>query len=195
MQHRSEETRANILEAAVKRFAVSGYDSASVEDICSEAGVSKGAFYHHFPSKQAIFLALLEGWLKMLDKGLDDLRQPSVPATFTHMTRLLPLIFAAADDRLPMFLEFWSQASRDETVWDATIAPYRHFREQFTKLIEDGIAEGSLKEDVDARSAAQGILSLATGLVLQGIMDPDGADWPKVGEQSMKMLMEGMAKI
>jgi AcrR family transcriptional regulator len=193
MQQRSEETRAHILEAAVKRFAVSGYDAASVDDICSEAGVSKGAFYHHFPSKQAIFLALMEGWLKTIDVGLGDLRQSSVPETFTHMTQLLPLIFAAADERLPMFLEFWLQASRDEKVWEATIAPYRHYREHFEKMIRDGIAEGSLKE-VDAQAAAQVVLSLAVGLVLQGILDPQGADWPKVAEQSMKMIMTGLAK-
>ena len=88
MQQRSEETRAHILDAAVRRFAISGYDAASVDDICAEAGVSKGAFYHHFPSKQAIFLALLEGWLKTIDAGLDSLRQPTVPETLVQMTEV-----------------------------------------------------------------------------------------------------------
>jgi len=192
-QHRSEETRANILDAAVRRFAISGYDAASVDEICSEAGVSKGAFYHHFPTKQAVFLALLTGWLTTVDVGLEALRQPTVPETLVQMTQLLPVIFAAADDRLPMFLEFWTQASRDETVWAATIAPYRHYREHFTNLIRDGISEGSLKE-VDPESAAQVILSLAVGLFLQGVLDPSGADWQKVAEQSMQVLMNGLSK-
>jgi AcrR family transcriptional regulator len=192
-QQRSEETRANILDAAVRRFALAGYDAASVDDICAEAGVSKGAFYHHFPTKQAIFLALLDGWLKTVDAGLEALRKPTVPETFVHMTQLLPTIFAVADDRLPMFLEFWTRASRDEKVWAATIAPYRHYREHFANLIRDGIAEGSLKE-VDPESAAQVILSLAVGLFLQGVLDPTGADWQKVAEQSMQVLMNGLAK-
>lgn len=59
MQTRSEETRARILQAALTLFARLGYEAASVEDICVEAGVSKGAFYHHFPTKQAVFLQLL----------------------------------------------------------------------------------------------------------------------------------------
>jgi AcrR family transcriptional regulator len=192
-QQRSEETRANILDAAVRRFAISGYDAASVDDICSEAGVSKGAFYHHFPTKQAVFLALLDGWLKTVDSGLDGLRQSNVRETFVQMTQLLPAIFAAADDRLPMFLEFWTQASRDETVWAATIAPYRHYREHFANLIRDGIAEGSIKE-VDPEAAAQVILSLAVGLFLQGVLDPTGADWQKIGEESMRIIMNGLAK-
>lgn len=192
-QQRSEETRGNILDAAVRRFAMAGYDAASVDDICTDAGVSKGAFYHHFPTKQAVFLALLEGWLNTVDQGLDALRQPTVPETFVHMTQLLPVIFAAADERLPMFLEFWAQASRDETVWAATIAPYRHYRDYFANLLRDGIAEGTLKE-MDAEAAAQVILSLAVGLFLQGILDPQGADWPKVAEQSVKTLMNGLSK-
>ncbi len=193
-QQRSEETRANILDAAVRRFALSGYDAASVDEICADAGVSKGAFYHHFPTKQAVFLALLDGWLKTIDVGLDSFRADTIPETFVKMTQLLPVIFAAADDRMPMFLEFWTQASRDETVWDATIAPYYHYREHFAKLVEDGIQEGTLKENIDSQAAAQVILSLAVGLFLQGVLDPQGADWQKVGEESMKILMNGLAK-
>lgn len=193
MQRRSEETRANILDAALRRFSIAGYNAASVDDICNDAGVSKGAFYHHFPSKQALFLALLEGWLQAIDAGLDGLRQSSVPATLLHMTRLLPLVFESADERLPIFLEFCLQASRDEKVWEAMIAPYRHYRAYFGRLIEEGIAEGSLKE-VDPQAAAQLILSLAVGLLVQGLLDPGGADWPKVAAQSMEILMKGLAR-
>jgi AcrR family transcriptional regulator len=193
MQQRSEETRGRILEAAVKRFASAGYNAASVDDICAEAGVSKGAFYHHFPTKQAIFLALMNGWLAMVDIGLDAARKGNVPETLVHMTSLLPGIFAAAEDRLPMFLEFWLQASRDETVWKAVIAPYRHYQENFARLVEDGISEGSLKS-VDPQIAAQMIVSLAVGLLLQGVLDPQSADWDKTARTSMQILMNGLAK-
>jgi AcrR family transcriptional regulator len=192
-QQRSEETRLNLLEAAVRRFSINGYDSTSVDEICAEAGVSKGAFYHHFPSKQALFLAMLEEWLKTVDIGLDGMRQATVPETFVHMTRILPAIFAAADERLPIFLEFWTQASRDETIWEATISPYRHYQEFFAGLIRDGIREGSFRE-VDPDAAAQVVLSLAVGLLLQGVLDPEGADWQKIGEESMRLLMNGLAK-
>lgn len=192
-QQRSEETRAHILDAAVRRFAISGYNAATVDDICSEAGVSKGAFYHHFPSKQSIFIALLEGWLGTIDAAFYALRKETVPQTLVNMTNALPAVFAAADERLPMFLEFWLQASRNEEIWKATIAPYRHYREHFTNLIQDGIAEGSLKQ-VDSQAAAEVILSLAVGLFLQGILDPQGTDWQKVARESMEILMNGLAK-
>jgi AcrR family transcriptional regulator len=191
-QQRSEETRARILDAAVRRFAIAGYDAASVNDICTEAGVSKGAFYHHYPTKQAIFLALMQGWLGMIDMGMRAARKDTVPETLVQMTDLLPGVFAAAEDRLPMFLEFWLQASRDEKIWKAMIAPYHHYQEHFAGLVEDGIAEGSLKP-VDPQVAAQVIVSLAVGLVLQGVLDPHGADWEKTARMSMQILMNGLA--
>jgi AcrR family transcriptional regulator len=192
-QQRSEETRGRILDAAVRKFAIAGYDAASVDDICSEAGVSKGAFYHHFPSKQSVFLALMNGWLSMIDLGLAAVHKDTIPETFIEMTNLLPGVFAAAEDRLPMFLEFWLQASRDETVWKAIIAPYHHYQEHFAKLIEEGVKEGSLKP-VDSQVAAQMIVSLAVGLVLQGVLDPHSADWAKVAGQSLQLLMTGLVK-
>ena len=192
-QQRAEETRGRILDAAVKRFAIAGYDATSVDEICGEAGVSKGAFYHHFPTKQAVFLALMQGWLAMIEMGMEAVRKDTVPETLVTMTNLLPGVFAAAENRLPMFLEFWLQASRDETVWKAIIAPYRHYQEYFLKLINDGMKEGSLKT-VDSQVAAQVIVSLAVGLVLQGVLDPHGADWEKTARESMQILMNGLAK-
>jgi AcrR family transcriptional regulator len=191
-QKRAEETRSHILDAAVRKFAIAGYDAASVDDICGEAGISKGAFYHHFPTKQAVFLALMQGWLGMIDINMEAVSGRTVPETLIKMTDLLPGVFAAAEDRLPMFLEFWLQASRDETVWKAVIAPYRHYQEHFTRLVEAGIAEGSLKP-TDSQVAAQIIVSLAVGLVLQGVLDPHGADWEKTARESMQILMNGLS--
>ncbi|HRQ22849.1 MAG TPA: helix-turn-helix domain-containing protein, partial [Anaerolineales bacterium] len=71
MQQRSEETRSRIIESAIKLFSARGFNAASVDDICKEAGISKGAFYHHFESKQALFLALLDGWLEIIDNAIE----------------------------------------------------------------------------------------------------------------------------
>ena len=60
MQARSHETRSRILQSAIDLFSKEGYDATGVAEICTAAGVSKGAFYHHFPTKQALFLALLD---------------------------------------------------------------------------------------------------------------------------------------
>lgn len=193
MQARSEETRTHILEAALRRFASVGYSAASVDDICAAAGVSKGAFYHHFPSKQALFLELLNEWLDTIDVGFEAARKESVPETLRAFTDMLPAIFAAADGRLPMFLEFWLQASRDEAVWQATIAPYERYQHYFTALVEQGQAEGSFRADADAPSAAKAIVGLAVGLLLQGLLTSE-TDWQKTARVSMEVLLNGLMK-
>ncbi len=74
-QARSQATYAALLNAAESLFAAQGYNAVSVEAICRTAGVSKGAFYHHFGSKQAVFLALLQRWLTRLEQRLQKERR------------------------------------------------------------------------------------------------------------------------
>lgn len=57
---RRQATRAKILRAARKRFVADGFDAASLERIIADAGISKGALYHHFESKHALFLAVFD---------------------------------------------------------------------------------------------------------------------------------------
>ncbi len=178
VQQRAEETRVRILEAAAECFAQRGYEAAGVAEICERAGVSKGAFYHHFPSKQDLFMALLNDWLEALDVGLRRVRAEAanVPDALRNMAGMVGFVLISAGERLPMFLEFWTQAARDPDVWAATIAPYRRYREFFAELMRAGVAEGSLRP-VDAEVVAQIIVSLAVGTILQGLLDPQGADW------------------
>jgi len=142
-QHRGEETRYRILKAAEESFAQHGYDGTAVAQICHRAGVTKGAFYHHFPSKQALFLELLNRWLAGLDARLDTAcaAEPTVPERLLCMARMTQKVFREASGQLPILLEFWSQAARDPIAWQATIAPYRRYRAFFAKMIETGIAE------------------------------------------------------
>jgi AcrR family transcriptional regulator len=54
-----EATRRELVAVARRLFAERGYDGTSVEAVLEETGVSRGALYHHFPSKQALFEAVL----------------------------------------------------------------------------------------------------------------------------------------
>ena len=193
MQQRSEETRTKIMVSAVKLFSTRGFRAASVDDICTEAGMSKGAFYHHFESKQALFLALLDGWLKVIDNAIEASRDKTAPDTFMQMTEAFPYVFQTAGEGLPMFLEFWLQASRDKTIWEAGIAPYRRYHKYFTLLIKKGVEEGSFVE-VDPELASRMIVSAAMGLLLQSLLDPKGAKWEKVARDSTDLLVNSLLK-
>lgn len=193
MQQRSEETRTKIMESAIKLFSTHGFNKASVDDICEEAGISKGAFYHHFKSKQELFLALLDGWLQAIDSAIEASKDMTAPETFTQMTVAFPYIFETAGNGLPMFLEFWLQASRDKKIWDASIAPYRRYHKYFTSLIKKGVDEGSFIE-VDPELTSRMIVSTAMGLLLQSLLDPKGANWEKVARGSTNLLVNSLMK-
>jgi AcrR family transcriptional regulator len=57
---RGRATRDQILDVAVRLFGSDGYENTSIEAVLRSAGVSRGSLYHHFPSKEALFSAVVE---------------------------------------------------------------------------------------------------------------------------------------
>lgn len=64
-------TKERILSAAMEVFAAKGYHGAVVDDIVAASRSSKGAFYHYFPSKQGIFLTLMDDLAGMVERGVE----------------------------------------------------------------------------------------------------------------------------
>jgi AcrR family transcriptional regulator len=194
-QQRSEETRTRLLEAALQLFSKNGYDATGVAEICTAAGVIKGAFYHHFPSKHAVFMALLDGWLESLNREFAGalVGAKDIPTGLVAMAAKASIVFQDARGHLPMFLEFWTKAARDPDVWQTTIEPYRRYQTLFAGIIRQGIAEGSLADN-DPDAVSRVVLALALGLVLQSILDRDSTHWEQVAQQGMLLMMKGLAK-
>jgi AcrR family transcriptional regulator len=196
MQNRSKETHNHIKTAAIEKFCRSGYDAASVAEICKQAGVSKGAFYHHFPSKQTLFLSIMEDWLQELDRRLFNQKAgtKTVPNTIQEMGSTLGIVFKAASGQLPMFMEFLVQASRSPDIWEAVIAPYRKYQQSFSNLIAKGIEEGAFKKDINAEESAWVLMSLAVGILLQGVLDPKAVDWNTITNKGVQMILDALQK-
>ncbi len=196
VQQRSVDTRSQILEAAVQLFCRLGYDAASVAEICGLAQVSKGAFYHHFPSKKDLFLAIVNDWLQGVDTQLSSFSNQgkSVPQTMRDMAQVLATIFSVASGQLPMFMEFMVQANRDKAIWDAATSPYQQYQSMFASMLEDGIKEGSIKNTTDSQTMAWIFMAFAIGILLQGIVIPDSADWENVTHEGMRMLLDSIKR-
>ncbi len=58
---RGQATRAHLIDVATRLFAEHGYDGTSIKAVQADSGVSRGSLYHHFPGKDALFWAVLEG--------------------------------------------------------------------------------------------------------------------------------------
>ncbi len=194
-QQRGEETRNRILDAALEAFARYGYDATGVAEICRRAGVTKGGFYHHFPSKQDAFLEMLERWLVGIDLQMKALRSgaETIPQELLQMTAMIQRVFLEAGGKLPLFLEFLTKAGHSPAVWQATVVPFRRYHQFFTSMIEDGVAEESLRA-VEPALASHVLLAFAVGLLALGLLDPHGADWGQVAQGGMEMLLQGLEK-
>ena len=195
MQKRSQETRTQIIKAALELFAQEGYEAASVSDISKAAGVSKGAFYHHFPSKQALFQQAMEEWLDSLDQQMLTVRETevSIPEAFTQMTQMMPEVYQTAMGGLPIFLEFLSHSYRDPEVLKGFALPHQRYREFFSAMIQEGVDEGSLR-DVDPDVVSRVIVALAVGLLLEGLVNPNGEECANVAQEGIKLLMESIIR-
>ena len=74
-----KETRATLLETALQLIWQSNYSCVGVNEICSQAGVTKGAFYHHFETKADLYYAASMHYWEGLKAELDDIFSPSNP--------------------------------------------------------------------------------------------------------------------
>jgi AcrR family transcriptional regulator len=192
-QKRAIESRGRILTAAETCFAEHGYEGTSVAQICQAAGMSKGAFYHHFASKQQVFLELLEQWLSGFQLQMDTVweREQDIPTRLLGMSSLLPEVLLQAEEHFPIYLEFWMRAMRDPLVRGVLIEPLHRYREFIVTMVENGIEQGSLKPN-DPNTVATAILAVALGLLLQGVFDSQTTNWTTVSRDSIQMLLEGL---
>lgn len=192
---RSTKTRTAILDEATRCFASEGYDATGVAEICEKAGVSKGAFYYHFDSKETVFLELIDSWLNNLEVTLHSVvnQAETVPTGLLDMAGRIQPVIEHNREIMGLFLELWTHASRNEKVRSATIAPYRRYQEIFAGLVRRGIDEGTLGE-VDPITTGQLLLSLSSGLFLQASLDPTGADWGKILHDSIDLILKGIER-
>ncbi len=194
-QIRASETRNKIIQAAQICFSRNGFEAASVSDICHVAGVTKGAFYYHFSSKQALFIELLNVWLGGLDQQLNQIRSESrnVPESLLDMTESTRSIFTESSNYLSIFLEFWLHSLRDPQIWQLVIEPYRRYHAYFARYLHQGMQEGSIQPG-DPELASRALISMAMGIILQGLIDPGATNWSQTTRDCFDLLLKGLKR-
>jgi AcrR family transcriptional regulator len=157
--------RAEILDEAFRIFLERGYDNASLNDVISEAGLSKGMFYHHFQSKEALLLALFE---RASDETYEALR-PIIDEPGTDpLRRLQRVLDRSAQVRL-------EQAEATRAVFAAFHKPesahlydgisrawMERFKPVLVSIIDEGVEKGVF-ETFDPDGVAQMVLEHAIG--------------------------------
>ena len=188
----SLERREQILDAAEKVFSESGLSQARMDDIGREAGLSKGALYWYYKSKDAIILALLDRVFAGELKDAEQLVSNPEPAgqrlklfmrmTLDEMVKVSRL--------LPLGYEFFALAARRPSVREAVVGYYRSYHGLLTQIIQQGIDSGEFVE-LDADLAATHVVALIEGLALIWFVAPDMVDIRQVGDAPMKTVLDG----
>jgi AcrR family transcriptional regulator len=153
-QERSQTRRQRILDAAVQVFTRKGYRDAGMEDIAAEAETSKGGLYFHFPSKQTIFVQLLERMAALLMERTESALQaePDPISRADAALRVVLHTFAAHRGLTRLFLVEALGAGPEFS------AKIMGLHGQFTDLIkrhlDDAVSQGAIPP-LDTGIAAQ----------------------------------------
>ncbi|MDD4866448.1 MAG: TetR/AcrR family transcriptional regulator [Mycobacterium sp.] len=166
---RTGATRDRLIAAAARQFARRPYSMVSLDDILAEAQLTKGAMYFHFPSKQALAMAIIDDVSEMNGAAINELlaRQMSALETLIDLVYLLAVqntqdeVARAGVRLLETFDDSTAQAD----------ARWRSWVEFVGTLIERAVAEGDIVERHKPEDIATMLVALWTGI--QRISDLD----------------------
>jgi TetR/AcrR family transcriptional repressor of nem operon len=164
-----EATRDKLLRAAFDEINRRGFQAASLDTILAQAGVTKGALYHHFPTKAALGIAvvdevvkglLLERWLGVLASQAGD---PVTALQATLRFRAANLTAGEIELGCPLNNLAQEMSPLDEDFRRSIEATFEAWRDGFAEALRRGQAEGSVRSNVDARQVATFIVAAAEG--------------------------------
>jgi len=170
-QEYRDERRAHILAAARRCFVRDGFHQTSMQDLVSEAGLSSGAVYRYFPSKDAMIEAIAEQNLEEVTAVLRDSLASGVTVG-DAMACVLRHVGArhAEDDFAAIAVLVWSEALRNPTL----AARLRESNEAAAQALSEKHPTG---QQVPARAVADLLLCVLPGYLMQlAIRGPEAVD-------------------
>jgi len=178
-----------ILAAAEDYIKKNGINNIDINKICSSAGLTKGAFYHHFENKQHLLLELLNKLIKDITESFKIPNQEidTVDLLVYIIDKLSPA-FENSEKQLPIFLELYIKAINDKNLRVYVLQSYNSFISFLTSVLKDGIEKKTIKSGDPAR-ISKIIFSITFGLLVQGLIDPESEDWKEMAKTSIRMLL------
>lgn len=186
-----EQRRQAILEAALEVFIGRGYQLSTIDDIASRSGLSVGAIYRYFRNKGEIMLTLVEERLGRTPELFARLTR----ATGDPMERLeaaVGLFASALRVRHPatgrLLLVTLAEAVQDGEVRNGLHDRFRGLVEYLQGVIDEGVAAGMFRPDVDARVLAALLMCTADGLTIYWTTDMEDLDLRSMRSTMLTML-------
>ncbi|WP_067508619.1 TetR/AcrR family transcriptional regulator [Actinoplanes sp. TFC3] len=161
--------REQILAAARICFLRNGLHSTSMQDLIKEAGLSVGAVYRYFKSKDEIINAISETVAGGLVILLHEIADDESLSLMDALTKVIELIDrqVAPDGAFPMAMQVWAEALIDPKIGEIVRNRYVEMRVPFRKLTERALARGELKPGADPDAVSATLFGIIPGYALQ----------------------------
>lgn len=164
-----EMKRKEIMEHALLCFADKGFHNTTIDDIVHRSGVSKGAIYGYFTSKEEMYIQLLQtGTEQMFERLKESFSGKSAAdkiRTIIRQYREKVLTYHwVSTGRVHM--EFWLNSARSEEMKKIMISRYESYIQLLEEIIDEGKATGEFT-GVDSRRAASLFWAMADGIFLR----------------------------
>ncbi|MBT2639301.1 MULTISPECIES: TetR/AcrR family transcriptional regulator [unclassified Bacillus (in: firmicutes)] len=174
-----EKKRQEILQSAHVCFAEKGFEASTVDEIVARSGLSKGAIYNYFKSKDEIYLALMEGQTN--NSGSKFAK--AIAERETSLEKLNYLIEAYLDNdpneeknrgHAIVHYEFRLYSTRNPKLKEMLTERYRNFFVSLlTGIIKDGQTAGEFKKNLDPATYADIFWAMVNGVTLQATILED----------------------
>ncbi|MEX0666387.1 MAG: TetR/AcrR family transcriptional regulator [Acidimicrobiia bacterium] len=190
----SEERWAAIMEAGSEVFRRLGYAHATLEDVAREVGINRATLYYYVADKEELLIAILD---EPIHRMTTDLREiAALPLSPTDRLRKAVIHhMQTLEDNYPELFVFLAENLHVLTVGsDRDIQQNAHaYGEVMVGLLEEGIAAGEFRGDLDPRLVMLGIIGMLNWS--HRWYTPDGKrTLPEIGEEFATMLLAGLGK-
>jgi AcrR family transcriptional regulator len=167
-----QQRRDQILAAASACFARQGYHATAMDDVVRASGLSVGAIYTYYSSKEDLFLALCDARTAQTLAYLDDLFRGPTPLADKFRTAVDYFFDQLADDLIPLArvgFEFFGLAVSSERIRDRQQRRCASVRQFLCDLLSAAQQRGEVRPDVDVDATAELLLALNEGIVLLSV--------------------------
>lgn len=191
------DTRTRILEAGEHMFSQLGYANASLDKVASTAGLTKGAVYWHFSSKQDLFLAILDHnltqQLRILPQEVNDIVQGRNPEdALEHWLQSQFNFLNKEEAGAILFLEFVT-SSREPEIQAKLRSIHGRIIDGVAVLLKQMQANGLIRTDLDPQSLSMMLDLIMKGTVVEWVIDPERVRLQPLFKTIARGLWRGLA--
>ncbi len=166
-----EKKRKEILESAFEAFGEKGFQISTIDDIVSISGMSKGAIYNYFESKEDIYLQLMnmrtDQDFAKIDKQFEGMKTATEKLTYLFSVYTKAQSNPKWQNSIRVHIEFWITSSRQEELQKLMIDRYNQkYLSYLENVLQDGINRGEFHENCDPRLVASLFWGIIDGVCL-----------------------------